>query len=133
MTDRETLFQYRLREAEETLLDAERMLVEKYSPRSIVNRAYYCMFYGMLALFIKSDIDITTSKHSGVISKFDKKFVHTGKFEHDYSKMIHKTFLARLKADYKDLVEISEEEAAICVGYARELLSAIKRFATQAN
>ncbi|MBI4824309.1 MAG: hypothetical protein HY805_08810 [Nitrospirae bacterium] len=49
MTDKESLFTYRLKQAEETLSDAKRMLQDKLSPRSIVNRAYYSMFYAVLA------------------------------------------------------------------------------------
>ena len=37
MTDQETLFTYRLRQAEETLAEAERMNEEGFSARSIVN------------------------------------------------------------------------------------------------
>ena len=51
MTDRETLFRYRLKEAEETLADAEQMLTGGFSPRSVVNRAYYAVFYFILAVF----------------------------------------------------------------------------------
>ena len=40
MNDKEALFTYRLKQAEETLLDAERMLHGGFSPRSITNRAY---------------------------------------------------------------------------------------------
>ena len=50
MTDRENLFRYRLREAEDTLADAEQMLAGGVSPRSVVNRAYYAVFYFILAL-----------------------------------------------------------------------------------
>jgi uncharacterized protein (UPF0332 family) len=56
MTDKEALFTYRLKQAEETLLDAERMLQGSFSSRSITNRAYYSMFYAVLALFLKADI-----------------------------------------------------------------------------
>ena len=63
MTDKETLLSYRLKQAEETLLDAEKMLQNNLSPRSITNRAYYSMFYAVLALFLKEDVNIKTSKH----------------------------------------------------------------------
>lgn len=65
MTDKETLLRYRLSEAEETLQDAEKMLQNDISPRSIINRAYYSMFYAVLALFLHSDINPKTSKHVG--------------------------------------------------------------------
>lgn len=53
MTDKETLYFYRLKQAEETLYEAEKMVKENFSPRSIINRAYYSMFYAILALFVK--------------------------------------------------------------------------------
>ena len=81
MTDKQVLFTYRLTQADETLSDAKRMLQNKLSPRSIINRAYYSMFYALLALFLKADINLKTSKHAGVISIFDKEFVHTGKID----------------------------------------------------
>jgi uncharacterized protein (UPF0332 family) len=95
MTDKEILFLYRLRQAEETLSDAKKMLEHKLSPRSIINRAYYSMFYGVLALFLKHDIKIKTSKHSGIISIFDAEFVHTGKINPCFSKTLHKIFEVR--------------------------------------
>jgi len=79
MTDKQALCAYRLAQAEETLLDARKMLQNNLSPRSIINRAYYAMFYAVLALFLKADINLKTSKHTGVISIFDKEFVHAGK------------------------------------------------------
>jgi uncharacterized protein (UPF0332 family) len=90
MTDKQALVAYRLKQAEETLADAEKMLQENISTRSIINRTYYSMFYGLLALFLKNDIELKTSKHAGVISIFDKEFVHTGKVDKTYSKILHK-------------------------------------------
>jgi hypothetical protein len=49
MTDKEVLLHYRLQQAEETLEDAEKMLRANLTPRSILNRAYYSMFYAILA------------------------------------------------------------------------------------
>jgi len=44
MTDRETLLRYRIKQAEETLADAEAMRKGALSTRSIINRAYYSIF-----------------------------------------------------------------------------------------
>jgi uncharacterized protein (UPF0332 family) len=128
MTDKEALFSYRIKQAEETLLDAERMLEGDFSPRSITNRAYYSMFYSILALFLKSDVNIKTSKHIGVISLFDKEFIHTGKIDKYYSTILHKIFNIRLKGDYKEMVELSVEDAKEHVMLAREFLKGIKEF-----
>jgi uncharacterized protein (UPF0332 family) len=126
MTDKETLYLHRLQEAEETLRDAEKMLVERLTPRSIINRAYYCMFYLTLALFIKAGINPKTSKHKGIISLFDREFVNNGRIERRYSKMLHDTFDERLEADYKELVAVSFEDAAKYVNEAREFFERIK-------
>ncbi len=88
MTDTRTLFHYRLRQAEETLSDAEKMLEQNLSPRSIINRAYYSMFYALLALYIANEMILKTSKHSGVIALFDKEFIHNGKIEPYFSKFL---------------------------------------------
>jgi len=127
MTDKQVLLAHRLKQAEETLADAELMLKSNLSARSVINRAYYSVFYGILALFIHSDVNPKTSKHSGVITFFDRDFVHTGKIEKRYSKIVHKMFETRQQGDYKELVEFSSEEAAEHVELARRFLEAIKR------
>ncbi|MBI1921269.1 MAG: HEPN domain-containing protein [Geobacter sp.] len=126
MTDREALFTYRLRQAEETLAETVRMQEEDFSARSVVNRAYYAMFYAVLALFIRFDIEHKTSKHSGVISIFDQQFVLAGKMERRFSRMLHRLFVARQKADYKELVELSREQAGEAVAQAKEFVEAVR-------
>ncbi|MBU0567819.1 HEPN domain-containing protein [bacterium] len=126
MTDKQVLFCYRLNQAEETLVDAEKMLQNNLSPKSILNRAYYSMFYALLALFLNKDVPIKTSKHIGVISIFDKEFVHTGKLDKHYSKLLHKMFDVRQQGDYKELVEISVDDTVKYVDYARKFLQGIK-------
>ena len=127
MTDNQTLLNYRLKQAAETLSDAGKMQQEQLSPGSVINRAYYSMFYMVLALFLKADISLKTSKHAGVIGIFDKEFVHTGKIDKRYSKILHKMFDARQESDYKELVELSHDEAAESVKLAEEFGEGIKK------
>lgn len=126
MTDLEALYIYRMQEAEETLNEAEVMLAGQFSPRTIVNRAYYSMFYALLALFLKTGINLKTSKHAGVISIFDAEFVKTGKIDKRYSMFLHAGFDLRQEADYKDFVQISHEQARQSVSQASEFLICIK-------
>ncbi|MFH1026049.1 MAG: HEPN domain-containing protein [Nitrospirota bacterium] len=126
MTDRETLFTYRLREAEETLADAGTMLTTGVSARSVVNRAYYAMFYAILALFIAENVEHKTSKHAGIISLFDRTMVHTGKLDRKYSRILHRLFDARQESDYKEFIQFTSEEAADCFRMAEEFLRAVK-------
>jgi uncharacterized protein (UPF0332 family) len=127
LTDSESLHLHRLKQSEETLADAERMLEGGFSPRSTINRAYYSMFYALMALFLKSGIPIKTSKHIGVIATFDKEFVKAGKIDKHYSKIIHDAFDARQESDYKDFVDASPEDASEFVGLAGKFLEEIKK------
>jgi len=42
----------RIKQAEESLEEAEYLFDGKKTPRSVINRAYYAMFYAILALLI---------------------------------------------------------------------------------
>jgi len=126
MTDRETLFQYRLNQAEETLADACKMIHSGVGPRSVVNRAYYAIFYAVHALIIYENIELKSSRHSGIISLFDKMFVHTGRLGREYSKFLHRLFEARQEADYREFVVYSVEDAAECIRMAESFLDGVK-------
>jgi uncharacterized protein (UPF0332 family) len=131
MTDRETLLRYRMQQADETLADAEAMTKAKLSPRSIINRAYYAMFYAVLGLFLKTNITLKTSKHSGIISMFDRTFILSGKIDRQFSKSLHKMFNARQLADYKELVEATSEEAVDALETAKQFVAEIKKVVSE--
>ena len=67
------------------------------------------MFYAVLALLQK--ISKVPSKHSGVISLFDKEFVKKGIFAKDLSKDFHKAFELRQTVDYKIIKPITSDRA----------------------
>jgi len=69
------LIRYRLSQARDSLREADVLLREGMSYRSVMNRLYYAMFYALLALL--QDKQVGTSKHSGAISLFDREFVKT--------------------------------------------------------
>ncbi len=105
----EILIKHRLEQAQEALDDAKYLIDGNRSPQSIVNRSYYAMFYAALALLQK--ISKAPSKHSGVISLFDKEFVMKGVFEKELSKDFHKAFELRQSIDYKIIKPISTDKA----------------------
>ena len=72
---------YRLRQAEESLDEAAYLLAGGKSPRAVINRAYYSMFYAVLALLIYEEF--ASSKHTGVIAWFNRNYIKTGKFPTD--------------------------------------------------
>ena len=71
--DRLDLIQYRLSEAVETQSDVE-LLISHDRMRAAVNRIYYSMFYSLLALGLKYELE--TSKHAQLIGWFNKTFIN---------------------------------------------------------
>jgi uncharacterized protein len=87
------LVQARIGQAVESLADAQTLLEAGRSGRSIVNRSYYSMFYGVLALL--QMINRIPRKHQGAISLFDREFVHKGLLSRELSADLHRVFEAR--------------------------------------
>lgn len=100
------LMKYRLDQSKETLNESE-ILYEQNSYRGAINRAYYAMFYSVLALLAMKKLG--TSKHTGAISLFDKEFVKKGDFSKQLSKILHIAFDLRQTHDYGELVEIDKD------------------------
>src|SRR3972149_11714139 len=94
-----SLIKYRLEQAQIALDDAKFLLDGKRSPQSVVNRAYYAMFYAAFALLQR--IGKIPSKHTGVVSIFDTEFVLKGIFPKELSRNFHKAFELRQVSDYK--------------------------------
>ncbi|TDA67818.1 MAG: HEPN domain-containing protein [Clostridia bacterium] len=115
-----TLIQYRLALAREVLADAQKLFQAHGSPRSIVNRSYYAMFYAALAVL--ATIDQGSAKHSGVIGLFDRHFVKTGLFPKELSKALHRAFDLRQQGDY------GEATVAVDIEDATELLESAQAF-----
>jgi uncharacterized protein (UPF0332 family) len=109
------------------------MLAGGGSARSVVKRCYYAMFCGVLALFLNQNVEHTTSRHSGIISIFDRAFVRTGKLSREYSRMLHRIFESRQEADYKEFVEILAEDAARWVQVAEVFMAGIKSLIDQGS
>jgi len=99
---------YRIEQAEESL-EAARVLLEQQLIRSASNRAYYAMFYAILALLATEKKE--TSKHSGAISLFDRDYVKTGLFSRECSRWLHDAFDLRQRSDYAPQTEVSEDQA----------------------
>lgn len=96
--------------------------------RSLVAyRAYYPMFYAVLALLAMRRAE--TSRHSSAISLFDREFVKPGTLPKEFSRWLHAPFSERQDADCgtdfgKTIEDRSESlrRARDFVGGVRELL-----------
>lgn len=123
--DRESLIEYRLQQANETILDVE-LLVENKRYRSAINRIYYGMFYVLLALGTAQKFE--TSKHAQLIGWFNKIFIHKGLIDSKYGKMINKAFNRRTKGDYDTFVEFEEKIVYEMLTEMKDFISEISSF-----
>lgn len=124
-----TLIKYRLEQAQTAINDAKFLLDGNRSPQSIVNRAYYAMFYAALALLQR--IGKVPSKHTGVISLFDTEFVLKGSLNKELSKSFHKAFELRQVSDYKTFKPISKEKAEETLNNAVCFVEAVAKYLSE--
>jgi uncharacterized protein (UPF0332 family) len=118
------LIQYRLESALEMLRDARVLQENGGSAVSIVNRAYYSVFYAALALLVTADVE--PIKHSGVLAKFDELVIRRGIFPKEMSKIIHHAFDMRQAGDYQKSKVITEEQAIEVLKSAEEFVRAVE-------
>jgi uncharacterized protein (UPF0332 family) len=118
------LIQYRLESAREVLNDARVLQANGGSPVSVVNRAYYAIFYAALALLVT--VDVEPAKHSGVLAKFDEMFVRKGILSKEMSRIIHHAFDMRQAGDYQKSRTVTEEQAVQVVTSAEEFVKEVE-------
>lgn len=123
---KELLIKYRMERAEESLAEAELLYNEGKSYRGAVNRAYYAMFYSVLALLAKQGKG--TSKHSGAMALFDLNFIKPGIFPKEMGKALHRIFDLRQMGDYRDLFQIDQKKAESALKTSREFVEKVKEY-----
>lgn len=126
---RKELTRYRIRQAGESLDEAKFLLSGGKSPRSIMNRVYYSMFYSVLALLIYEPY--SSSKHSGVLSYFNKHFIKGEVFDKDMGRTLNKAFELRQREDYREYSYLTAEEAGIFIEKAETFVSEVNKHLKQ--
>ena len=128
MTEAEKLLalvRYRLEQATEALVAAELNLANGLE-RSAVNRAYYAMFYAVLALLAARRTE--TSRHSGAIAQFDQAYVKPALFRKEFSRWLHEAFLHRQAADYGAELALARDEIDSLLSNAREFVAGVRQY-----
>jgi uncharacterized protein (UPF0332 family) len=120
----QALVTYRLVQADESI-EAARTLLDKKLIRPSVNRAYYAMFYAVLALLAQGKKE--TSKHSGAIALFDRNYVKQGIFKKNYSRWLHDAFDLRQRSDYTAEYHVSPEDAEMTLTNAEMFVEEVKK------
>lgn len=129
MTDKEKQLQlarYRLQQADDSISEALYLLSGRQSPRSIINRAYYAMFYAVMALIVFESF--SSSKHSGVLAYFNKKFIKEGILPNELGHSINKAFELRQEGDYREYVELTYEQVEPFIEKAKVFVKVIKDY-----
>jgi len=113
-----------MQQATETLREA-RLLLETGSWRGSINRAYYAMFYAGLALLATRDLG--TSKHTAVLSLFDREFVKQNILPQELSHVFHAAFIQRLRSDYGETADADQDVAEKTLKAAETFVKAAER------
>ncbi len=121
----EELLSYRMEQAHETFHEAE-ILLQQTALRGTINRAYYAMFYALLALLATKQLG--TSKHSGALGLFDREFVKTGLFSRDLSRALRLAFDYRQTHDYGEMIPITLSMAEETIANAKVFIAAIDTY-----
>jgi uncharacterized protein (UPF0332 family) len=125
------LARYRMKQADECLDEARYLLAGGKSGRSVVNRAYYAMFYAVLGLLVFENY--SSSKHSGIIGYFNREMVRTGRLPKSLGRALNEAFELRQRGDYREEFEIPYSLAEKVVVEAREFVSAIREELTASD
>lgn len=86
------------------------MLFDNGNYRIANNRAYYSIFHALRAVLVFDNFD--SSKHSGVITEFRRRYIKENIFHIEVSKMIGSAFTIRNASDYDDMFIASKDETA---------------------
>jgi len=93
------------------------------------SRLYYAAFYAMEAVLLTKNL--TSSKHTGIISQFNQFFVKEGIFPKNFSKIISRLFRERQVGDYGFYIDITEDEILKDVKSTENFLGKIKEYLKQ--
>lgn len=116
---------YRLDKSKEDL-EAAKLLFGYENYRIANNRAYYSIFHALRAVLVFDNFD--SSKHSGVIAEFRRKYIKKGVFPIEMSKMIGSAFTIRNASDYDDMFIASKEESAEQIANAEKVYKMVSEY-----
>ena len=121
---KEEVVKYRRERARETLEEAEIMLKNK-KLFATVNRIYYAIFYEVLALLLMKGL--SSSKHSGVRSLFNREFMKSGIISEEHGDFYNRMFGFRQRGDYEDFVEFDGEEVKRWLDRAKDFINSVEQ------
>ena len=116
---------YRLQRAKETLESA----IALYDRKDLMganNRAYYSIFYAIIAVLALEPIDF--KRHKDVIGYFNKNYVKSEIFPRKMGTKIVQAQTIREDSDYDDEYEPNYEKTREQIETARELIKLVEEY-----
>mgnify|MGYP005781707165 CR=1 FL=1 len=117
--------QYRINRAKEDL-DAAHLLFDTGNYRIANNRAYYAIFHALRAVLVFDNFD--SSKHSGIIAEFRRRYIKEGIFPTEMSKMIGSAFTIRNASDYDDMFIASRDDTEEQIANAEYIYKLLRTY-----
>jgi uncharacterized protein (UPF0332 family) len=107
-------------------LQSAQVLFETQHFEAAINRAYYCMFDAVQALFCEQDLYVKT--HQGTNSKFNQLYIKTDLLPKELSQDFTKIFELRQVSDYDFETTLTQEDAQMAIECANKFLHAIQNY-----
>lgn len=127
--ERHDVVVYRLEKVNRTLDEARTLTAFKYWSL-IANRLYYAAYYAVSALLVAYGYNVKS--HEGTISQFSLHFAKSGIVPKEMGKFYHDLFELRLKGDYSDRFDLTEEEVMPLFEPTEQLIDKITTLVKQA-
>lgn len=128
MNSKEQLIRYRMKKARDCLKAAQ-LLLEEGDLDGTVNRAYYSVFHEVTALLLFRDI--SSRKHSGVMSYFNQLYIKTGFINKKFGKFYSNLYESRQVSDYGDFISFDLDIVEKWVKESADFLDEIDRIIEQ--
>jgi len=84
------------------------------------------MFYSVLALLIYEPD--SSSKHSGVLSYFNRRFIKEGIFKKEFGRFLNQAFELRQQEDYREYTTLNLEQINPDIEKAECFIRAVKEY-----
>ena len=112
----------RVQRARDSLREAQLLLDGGYLIGA-VNRMYYACFYAVNAMLFSEGL--SSSKHSGVISLFERHWIKTGRLPVEIGKYYRQLFERRQEGDYRDTAKFERDEVEEWLAGARSFVEQV--------
>lgn len=107
-------------------LEVAEHLHEQRHYNDAASRAYYAVFHSLQAILLTKNLSF--SKHSAVLSAFNKEFIYSKVFGKDFYTKIARLFKDRQIGDYEYEKTIDRESSNADVTDAKLIINAIREY-----